>query len=58
MIASTKSAQVSYHLKIYRPNGRGPKAGEICKNPDLARTLRKLVEAEKGKSGKRVGTRH
>lgn len=34
-------------VKIYMPNGRTPKPGEILKNPDLARTLRKLVEAEK-----------
>jgi gamma-glutamyltranspeptidase/glutathione hydrolase len=34
-------------VRIYLPNGRPPKAGEILKNPDLARTLKKLVEAEK-----------
>lgn len=34
-------------VKIYLPNGQVPKAGEIFRNPDLARTLRKLVEAEK-----------
>jgi gamma-glutamyltranspeptidase/glutathione hydrolase len=34
-------------FKIYLPNGEAPKAGEIFKNPDLARTLKKLVEAEK-----------
>src|SRR5438046_2469872 len=28
------------------PTGEAPKAGEIFKNPDLARTLEKLVEAE------------
>jgi gamma-glutamyltranspeptidase / glutathione hydrolase len=33
-------------VKIYLPNGHPPKAGEILKNPDLARTLKKLVEAE------------
>jgi gamma-glutamyltranspeptidase/glutathione hydrolase len=33
-------------VKIYLPNGRLPKAGEIFKNVDLARTLKKLVEAE------------
>jgi gamma-glutamyltranspeptidase / glutathione hydrolase len=33
-------------LKIYLPNGKLPKPGEIFRNPDLARTLRKLVEAE------------
>jgi gamma-glutamyltranspeptidase / glutathione hydrolase len=34
-------------VKVYMPNGHPPKAGEIFKNPDLARTLKKLVEAEK-----------
>jgi gamma-glutamyltranspeptidase/glutathione hydrolase len=33
-------------VKIYLPNGRPPKAGEIFKNIDLASTLKKLVEAE------------
>src|SRR5438132_1010 len=32
--------------KVYLPNGRAPQTGEICRNPDLARTLRRLVEAE------------
>jgi len=34
-------------VRIYLPNGQAPKAGEIFRNPDLARTLKKLVEAEK-----------
>jgi gamma-glutamyltranspeptidase / glutathione hydrolase len=34
-------------VKIYLPNGHPPKAGELLRNPDLARTLKKLVEAEK-----------
>jgi gamma-glutamyltranspeptidase/glutathione hydrolase len=38
-------------VKIYLPNGQPPKAGQILKNPDLARTLRKLVEAEKANGG-------
>lgn len=39
-------------VKIYLPNGHPPKAGEILKNPDLARTLKKLVEAEKANQSK------
>lgn len=39
-------------LKIYLPNGKPPKPGEIFRNPDLARTLRKLVEAEQANRGK------
>src|SRR5216683_88825 len=32
-------------IKIYKPKGDAPAAGEIFKNPHLARTLKKLVEA-------------
>ena len=39
-------------VKIYLPNGQPPKAGQILKNPDLARTLRELVEAEKANQSK------
>ena len=39
-------------VKVYLPNGHAPKAGEILKNPDLARTLKKLVEAEKANASK------
>src|SRR5262252_2837813 len=38
--------------KIYLPNGQPPKAGSILKNPDLAQTLKKLVEAEKDSRSK------
>ena len=34
-------------VKVYLPNGQPPKPGEIFRNPDLARTLEKLVEAER-----------
>lgn len=39
-------------MKIYLPDGHVPKAGDILRNPDLARTLRKLVEAEKANASK------
>ncbi|MBZ5680776.1 MAG: gamma-glutamyltransferase [Acidobacteriia bacterium] len=39
-------------VKIYLPEGHPPKAGEILRNPDLARTLKKLVEAEKASASK------
>src|SRR5256714_4649784 len=39
--------------KVYLPNGHAPQAGEIFRNPDLARTLRRLVEAETQNKSKR-----
>ena len=39
-------------VKIYLPEGHPPSAGDILRNPDLARTLKKLVEAEKANASK------
>ena len=39
-------------VRIYLPNGHPPKAAEILRNPDLARTLKKLVEAERANRSK------
>jgi gamma-glutamyltranspeptidase / glutathione hydrolase len=44
---SQKLRKYPTSAKVYLPNNRAPLAGEIFRNPDLARTLRKLVEAEK-----------
>ena len=44
---SRKLKKYPSSVKVYFPGGEAPKAGDIFKNPDLARTLRKLVEAEK-----------
>jgi gamma-glutamyltranspeptidase / glutathione hydrolase len=45
--ASTqKIRKYATSAKVYLPNGQAPPAGEIFRNPDLARTLRRLVEAE------------
>lgn len=51
-IASTqKLRKYPTSTKIYMPQGVAPRAGDIFRNPDLARTLRKLVEAERQGAG-------
>jgi gamma-glutamyltranspeptidase / glutathione hydrolase len=49
---SAKILKYPTTVKIYRPDGHPPRAGEILRNPDLARTLKKLVEAEKANQSK------
>ena len=49
---SRKLKKYPTSVKLYFPAGEAPKAGDIFKNPDLARTLRKLVESEKAAAGK------
>jgi gamma-glutamyltranspeptidase/glutathione hydrolase len=34
-------------MKVYQPNGQAPKAGDLFRNPDLAATMKKMVESEK-----------
>lgn len=43
---SQKLHKYSTSMKVYLPGGHAPQAGEIFRNPDLARTLKRLVEAE------------
>lgn len=38
--------------KLYAPQGRPVREGEIFRNPDLARTMQRLVEAEKAAKSK------
>jgi gamma-glutamyltranspeptidase / glutathione hydrolase len=50
--STTKILKYPSTVKIYLPNGQPPRAGEIFRNPDLARTLKKLVEAEQANKAK------
>jgi gamma-glutamyltranspeptidase/glutathione hydrolase len=48
-IATTKKIRkYPSTMRVYMPTGTPPKPGDIFKNTDLARTLKKIVEAEKG----------
>jgi gamma-glutamyltranspeptidase / glutathione hydrolase len=47
-----KLRQYPTSVKLFHLDGEGPAAGAIFRNPDLARTLRKLVEAEKENSSR------
>ncbi|HKQ79672.1 MAG TPA: gamma-glutamyltransferase [Blastocatellia bacterium] len=49
---SRKLRKYPSSVKVYYQNGQAPKPGEIFRNPDLARTLKKLVETEKQNAGK------
>ena len=50
--SSRKIQKYPTTMKVYFPNGQAPKPGDIFRNPDLARTLKKLVEAEKQNTSK------
>jgi gamma-glutamyltranspeptidase/glutathione hydrolase len=45
-VADKKLRKYPSSVKLYYANNRPPQAGEIFRNPDLARTLKRLVEAE------------
>src|SRR5438067_1171229 len=53
-LASTKKIRkYPSTMRVYLPNEQQlPNPGDIFKNPDLARTLRKLVESEKSAAAK------
>ncbi len=52
MAGTKKIRKYPSSSRVFFPEGREPKAGQIWKNPDLARTLRRLVEAEQENAGK------
>jgi gamma-glutamyltranspeptidase/glutathione hydrolase len=49
---SKKLRKYPSSVRVYYQNGQAPGPGEIFRNPDLARTLKKLVETEKQNAGK------
>src|SRR5882762_6745060 len=49
---SRKLKKYPSSVKVYFPGGEAPKAGDMFRNADLARTLRKLVDAEKESASK------
>jgi gamma-glutamyltranspeptidase / glutathione hydrolase len=49
---SKKIRQYPTTVKVYFPDGRAPQPGELFRNPDSARMLRKLVDAEKAAASK------
>ena len=52
LAASQKLRKYPTSARVYLPNNRPPQGGEIFRNPDLARTLKRLVEAEKQNKSK------
>jgi gamma-glutamyltranspeptidase / glutathione hydrolase len=51
-IAGRKLQKYPTSMKVYWPGGTPPKAGDLFRNPDAARTLRRLVEAEQQSASK------
>ncbi len=52
MRGSKKLRKYPSSMAVYVPGGKEPRAGEIFRNPDLANTLRRLVEAENENAGR------
>jgi len=51
-MAGRKLQKYPTSMKVYWPGGTAPKAGELFRNVDAARTLRRLVESEKQAASK------
>jgi gamma-glutamyltranspeptidase / glutathione hydrolase len=52
MRGSKKLRKYPSSMAVYVPGGKEPRAGEVFRNPDLANTFRRLVEAEKENAGR------
>lgn len=59
MATSRKLQKYPSSMTVYRPDGKTPQAGDLFRNPDAARLLRNLVEAERGAAnqGRQAGLR-
>src|SRR6266498_5696287 len=52
-IANTrKIRQYPSTMRVYMPEGQAPQPGDVFKNVDLAKTLRKVIEAERAAAAK------
>jgi gamma-glutamyltranspeptidase/glutathione hydrolase len=51
-IAGRKLQKYPSSMKLYWPDGNAPKGGDLFRNPDAARTLRRLIESERGAAAK------
>lgn len=49
---STKLRKYPTSSAVYLPNGRPPEPGELFRNPDLAHTLQRIVDAERAARSK------
>ncbi len=52
VVGNAKLRRYPTSERVFFPDGEPRKAGEVFRNPDLARTLRKLVEAEDNNANK------
>ncbi|MBE3071586.1 MAG: gamma-glutamyltransferase [Acidobacteria bacterium] len=58
-MSAAKLQKYPTSVKLYQPDGRRPQPGDLFRNADAGRMLRRLVDAEKGAAGKgrRAGLR-
>jgi gamma-glutamyltranspeptidase/glutathione hydrolase len=51
-MSAAKLKKYPTSVALYQPGGRAPQGGDVFRNPDAGRLLRRLVEAEKAAAGK------